>query len=181
MTGTPNNPTFTMTCTIGDRSFSGIGRSKKEAKLAASQLVLKEMFGKVFSEGSEADDGGQGSSPTPEPEVRDWLELEGKNPVSILNELYPGVTFSMVSAEGPSHAPVYRVRASLASLSYDGLGASKKEAKLHASKSLLAEIHRVGFDPITGGLKCPTQNTNNNTQVSDHFLLHLDFLLLMIR
>ena len=57
------------------------------------------------------------------------------------------------------------VISSLASLSYEGLGASKKEAKLHASKSLLAEIHRVGFDPITGGLKCPSQN-NNNTQVS---------------
>ena len=181
MTGTPNNPTFTMTCTIGENTFSGTGRSKKEAKLAASQLVLQEKFGKDFSGGSEADDGGQASSPTPEPEVRDWLELEGKNPVSILNELYPGVMFSLVSAEGPSHAPVYRVRASLASLSYEGLGASKKEAKLHASKSLLAEIHRVGFDPITGGLKSPTQNTNNNTQVSDHFLLHLDFLMLMTR
>ena len=89
--------------------------------------------------------------------------------VSILNELYPGVMFSLVSAEGPSHAPVYRMRASLASLSYEGWGASKKEAKLHASKSLLAEIHRVGFDPITGGLRCPSQNNNNN-QVSQHFL-----------
>ena len=78
MTGTPNNPTFTMTCTIGEKTFSGTGRSKKEAKLAASQLVLQEMFGKDFSGGSEADDGGQGSSLSPEPEVRDWLELEGK-------------------------------------------------------------------------------------------------------
>ena len=29
MTGTPNNPTFTMICTLLDQTFSGTGRSKK--------------------------------------------------------------------------------------------------------------------------------------------------------
>ena len=162
MTGTPNNPTFTITCSIGDKSFSGSGRSKKEAKLSASQLVLQEMFGKDFSGGCETGQKERSDPPAQQPEIRDWLELEGKNPVSILNELYPGVIFSLVSADGPSHAPVYRVRASLASLNYEGLGASKKEAKLHASKALLAEIHRVGFDPITGGLKSLGESNNNN-------------------
>ena len=47
MKGSPNNPTFSMVCTIEGQEFEGTGRSKKEAKLAASQLALSTLFGKV--------------------------------------------------------------------------------------------------------------------------------------
>ena len=47
MTGAPNNPTFLMVCCIEGQEFEGSGRSKKEAKLAASQLALSTLFGKV--------------------------------------------------------------------------------------------------------------------------------------
>ena len=47
MTGAPNNPTFSMVCCIEGQEFEGSGRSKKEAKLAASQLALFTLFGKV--------------------------------------------------------------------------------------------------------------------------------------
>ena len=166
MTGTPNNPTFEMTCSLMDQSFTGSGRSKKEAKLAASQFALEKLFGKDFTHQScgqgGAGVGGAGGDQQlarPPPEVEAWMELEGKNPVSILNELHPGVMFSLVSAEGPSHAPEFCVTASLAGagLVVEGRGGSKKEAKLHASKALLVHIHQVGFDPMTGSLK-----TNNN-------------------
>ena len=50
MTGAPHNPTFTMTCTIWDFTFSGTGHSKKEAKLAASHLALQEMRKNDFSQ-----------------------------------------------------------------------------------------------------------------------------------
>ena len=163
MSGTPNNPTFEMAVTIMDQSFTGSGRSKKEAKLAASQLALEKLFGKDFTKGNGGLDsptaiGGQNCNLTRSPpEIDAWMALEGKNPVSILNELYPGVIFSLISAEGPSHAPEFCVTASLASLTVEGRGNSKREAKLHASKALLTHIHQVGFDPMTGGLK-----TNNN-------------------
>ena len=49
MTGAPNNPTFSMVCCIEGQEFEGSGRSKKEAKLAASQLALSTLFGKVTS------------------------------------------------------------------------------------------------------------------------------------
>ena len=39
-TGPPNNPTFTMVCTVGNKSFWGEGRSKKKAKLSCSQKAL---------------------------------------------------------------------------------------------------------------------------------------------
>ena len=47
MTGAPNNPTFSIVCCIEGQEFEGSGRSKKEAKLAASQLALSTLFGKV--------------------------------------------------------------------------------------------------------------------------------------
>jgi len=168
MTGTPNNPTFAMTCTLLDQTFSGTGRSKKEAKLAASQVALKEMFGKDFSEGGEGEGSGNTSNPRTLSEIDSWLELEGKNPVSILNELYPGVIFQLVSAEGPSHAPQFCVRATLASLSYEGRGISKKEAKLHASKALLVHIHRVGFDPMTGNMRSSGEGQPDTLRAEGH-------------
>jgi len=168
MTGTPNNPTFSMTCILLDQTFSGTGRSKKEAKLAASQNALQEMFGKDFSEGGGREGSGNTSNPRTLSEIDSWLELEGKNPVSILNELYPGVIFQLVSAEGPSHAPQFCVRATLASLSYEGRGISKKEAKLHASKALLVHIHRVGFDPMTGNMKINGEGQPDTLRADGH-------------
>jgi len=168
MSGTPNNPTFEMAVTIMEQSFNGSGRSKKEAKLAASQLALEKLFGKEFTKGegdlADSEIRGQHFNITKSPpEIEAWMALEGKNPVSILNELYPGAIFSLVSAEGPSHAPEFCVTASLASLTLEGRGNSKREAKLHASKALLAHIHQVGFDPMTGGLRA----NNNDSDVKD--------------
>ena len=159
MSGSPNNPTFEIVCSILGQSFSGSGKSKKEAKLAASQLALEKLYGKEFSSGSSGtsrDSSGNGKNchaARSISEIDAWMELEGKNPVSILNELYPGVIFTLVSSDGPSHAPEFCVTATLENLTFQGQGNSKKEAKLHASKALLVHIHQVGFDPMTGGLK----------------------------
>ena len=64
-----------------------------------------------------------------------WLELEGKNPVSVgvkdvffiapvtfaqvLNELHPEATFSLVEATGPSHSPQFCIRATLGQLQFE--------------------------------------------------------------
>lgn len=50
------------------------------------------------------------------------MELEGKNPVSILNELYPGIQYQLISSSGPSHAPVFVMKASLNEMSFEGKG-----------------------------------------------------------
>ena len=173
MSGTPNNPTFEMAVTILEQSFNGSGRSKKEAKLAASQLALEKLFGKDFTKGEgdlvDSEIRGQHFNITKSPpEIEAWMALEGKNPVSILNELYPGAIFSLVSAEGPSHAPEFCVTASLASLTVEGRGNSKREAKLHASKALLAHIHQVGFDPMTGGLRANNNDNDVKVRIQAH-------------
>jgi len=169
MTGTPNNPTFTISCTLLDKTFVGTGKSKKEAKLSASQKVLEDMFGKDFTEGGGTGLSGENASgPKSLSEIDSWLELEGKNPVSILNELYPGVIFQLISAEGPSHAPQFCVRATLFSVSHDGRGTSKKEAKLNASKALLVHIHQVGFDPMTGNMKSNSGGQPDKEKAKEH-------------
>lgn len=100
------------------------------------------------------------SNPRANCDLDDWMELEGKNPVSILNELYPGIQyqvalkfqkwskdtiswllqFQLISTSGPSHAPCFIVKASLNETAFEGSGKSKKEAKLNASKALLVHL-----------------------------------------
>ena len=92
------------------------------------------------------------SNPRANCDLDDWMELEGKNPVSILNELYPGIQYQLISTTGPSHAPVFIIKASLNDMSFEGSGKSKKDAKLNASKALLVHLHKVGFDPMTGDM-----------------------------
>ena len=90
------------------------------------------------------------SNPRANCDLDDWMELEGKNPVSILNELYPGIQYQLISTTGPSHAPLFVIRASLNEMAFEGSGKSKKDAKLNASKALLVHLHKVAFDPMTG-------------------------------
>ena len=139
-------------CSIQGQDFSGTGRSKKEAKLAASQLALTDLFQKDFTANSAATTGNS-SNPRPLADVDSWLELEGKNPVSVLNELHPGTVFQLVEASGPSHSPQFCIRATLGDLGFEGRAISKREAKLAASKALLAHLHTVGFDPMTGAIQ----------------------------
>ena len=67
----------------------------------------------------------------------------------------------MVSTSGPSHAPLFVIRASLNDMSFEGSGKSKKDAKLNASKALLVHLHKVGFDPMTG-VMMSTQQDNRD-------------------
>jgi len=148
-TGPPNNPTFTMVCSIGNKSFRGEGKSKKEAKLSCSQAAIEMLYGYTTSETVSVP---ERSNPRANCDLDDWMELEGKNPVSILNELYPGIQYQLISTTGPSHAPVFIIKASLNDMSFEGSGKSKKDAKLNASKALLVHLHKVGFDPMTGDM-----------------------------
>ena len=78
------------------------------------------------------------SCPKPLASLDMWLELEGKNPVSVcfisvlticvsitlicfkvLNELHPEATFSLVEATGPSHSPQFCIRATLGQLQFE--------------------------------------------------------------
>ncbi|TRY70366.1 hypothetical protein TCAL_05452 [Tigriopus californicus] len=160
-TGPPNNPTFTMVCTINNRCFSGEGKSKKEAKLSCSQRAIEVLYGYKICETRSLP---ERSNPRANCDLDDWMELEGKNPVSILNELYPGIQYQLVASTGPSHAPQFVIKASLNEMSFEGSGKSKKDAKLNASKALLVHLHKVGFDPMTGDMMSTQLNNNDAAQ-----------------
>ena len=79
-----------MVCCIDDQTFQGEGKSKKEAKLACSQQAIEAIVGIKISENRTMP---EKSNPRANCDLDDWMELEGKNPVSILNELYPGIQY----------------------------------------------------------------------------------------
>ena len=54
-----------------------------------------------------------------------------------------------MSTSGPSHAPLFVIKASLNEMSFEGSGKSKKDAKLNASKALLVHLHKVLIDCAT--------------------------------
>jgi dsRNA-specific ribonuclease len=138
-----------MVCCIQDQIFSGEGKSKKEAKLSCSQSAIEAICGAKITETKHMP---EKSNPRASCDLDDWMEVEGKNPVSILNELYPGIQYQLCSTSGPSHAPQFVIKASLNDMSFEGSGKSKKDAKLNASKALLVHLHKVGFDPMTGDM-----------------------------
>ncbi|CAB4063790.1 ADARB [Lepeophtheirus salmonis] len=76
-TGPPNNPTFTMMCTIENKSYVGEGKSKKEAKLVSSQKAIEVLCGYKRSETRSVP---EKSNPRANCDLDDWMELEGKNP-----------------------------------------------------------------------------------------------------
>lgn len=75
--------------------------------------------------------------------VKPTAKLQQKSPVSVLNELHPGVEYELASSSGPSNAPVFAIRASLNGASFEGSGKSKKEAKQNAAKALLENLHLI--------------------------------------
>ena len=113
------------------------------------------------------------SNPRANCDLDDWMELEGKNPVSILNELYPGIQYQLISTTGPSHAPVFIIKASLNDMSFEGSGKSKKDAKLNASKALLVHLHKVGFDPMTGDMMSTQGRKQTELVITQVFYVEL--------
>ena len=85
------------------------------------------------------------SNPRANCDLDDWMELEGKNPVSILNELYPGIQYQLISTTGPSHAPVFIIKASLNDMSFEGSGKSKKHVNV-LNGCPLAHLRRDKFE-----------------------------------
>jgi len=183
--GLANNPTFQMTCTVEGKLFQGSGKSKKEAKFACSKEAILKMFGDILQD-SEATNGNDEdvdctqdsiiphkmSRPT---DLDNWLEMEGKNPVSILNEMYPEVQYDLMSSNGPSHSPDFVMRATLNSHVVTGMGKSKKDAKLNASKALLVKLHQVMFSPMncemisgSGDRSDDFQRKMQNSAISGH-------------
>ncbi|XP_071450913.1 double-stranded RNA-specific editase Adar isoform X2 [Hetaerina americana] len=60
-----------------------------------------------------------------------------KNAVCALNELRPGLTYTLVSQVGPVHAPLFTISVEVNGQSFRGTGRSKKRAKKSAAEAAL--------------------------------------------
>ncbi|XP_074545348.1 double-stranded RNA-specific editase B2-like [Halichoeres trimaculatus] len=60
-----------------------------------------------------------------------------KNALVQLNELRPGLRFQMVSKTGPLHAPVFSVGVEVNGFHFEGVGRTKKQAKMNAAELAL--------------------------------------------
>ncbi|XP_033099632.1 double-stranded RNA-specific editase 1-like [Anneissia japonica] len=90
------------------------------------------------------------ASPQPTPPE----QPSGKNPIMILNEMRPGLSYEFISESGESHAKNFVMSVSLDGKKFSGSGRNKKQAKARAAQSALAEIfdvqptHPPGLQPI---------------------------------
>lgn len=65
-----------------------------------------------------------------------WSEAP-KNALVQLNELRPGLQYRMVSQTGPVHAPVFSIAVEVNGLTFEGMGPTKKKAKMRAAELAL--------------------------------------------
>lgn len=65
-----------------------------------------------------------------------WAVTE-KNALVQLNELRPGLRYEITSKTGPLHAPVFSVGVEVNGFYFEGLGSSKKQAKMRAAELAL--------------------------------------------
>ncbi|KAJ8980742.1 hypothetical protein NQ317_011390 [Molorchus minor] len=65
------------------------------------------------------------------------INLNEKNPISILNELRLGLKYEVIEQTGPSHNPLFKVSVDVDGQTYYGTGNSKKAAKSEAATEAL--------------------------------------------
>ncbi|XP_052745655.1 double-stranded RNA-specific editase Adar [Bicyclus anynana] len=64
----------------------------------------------------------------------------GKSPVSALNELGLKVQYSITRQEGPAHCPNFNVTVTVANMTFEGVGHSKREARASAARACLTAL-----------------------------------------
>ncbi|RVE41383.1 hypothetical protein evm_013972 [Chilo suppressalis] len=70
----------------------------------------------------------------------DAVESGGKSPVSALNELGVRVNYTVLRQGGPAHCPSFTVAVTVADMTFEGWGHSKREARASAARACLAAL-----------------------------------------
>lgn len=72
------------------------------------------------------------------PKLKDVpVNINGKNPVALLNELRPGLSYQVLTKTGPVHAPLFTMSVEIDGQVYEGVGTNKKTAKAKAAENAL--------------------------------------------
>ncbi|KAJ8958245.1 hypothetical protein NQ318_017388 [Aromia moschata] len=122
--GPPHNPVFKVSVEVDGHTYYGTGNSKKAAKSAAAIEALKSDI--QFSNNDSP-------KQLPKRKKGNSININEKNPISILNEVRLGLKYEVIEQSGPSHNPVFKVSVEVDGHTYYGTGNSKKAAKSEAA------------------------------------------------
>ena len=73
---------------------------------------------------------------------------EPKNSLMRLNEIRPGLSYTVVSQEGPTHCPTFCVSVVVDGQTFEGKGSSKQKAKHNAAESVLKSFISQMRSPV---------------------------------
>jgi len=121
--------------------YEGEGASKKQAMHGAAAQAL-QVVGQCAGNGETKTVGSTSGPATPASKVLAGV-ASGKNPVMIVNEVYPEAEFSLVSETGESMAKTFVMALLVEGRTFRGSGRSKRLAKAHAAQMALSELHGV--------------------------------------
>lgn len=118
--------------------YEGEGTSKKQAMHGAAAQAL-QVVGQPTGNGETKT---VGSTPSPSSKVLAGV-ASGKNPVMIVNEVYPEAEYCLVSETGESMTKTFVMALLVEGRTFHGSGRSKRLAKAHAAQMALSELHGV--------------------------------------
>ncbi|CAH0382806.1 unnamed protein product [Bemisia tabaci] len=169
--GPSHNPIFTCTVKVNDQTFTGTGKSKKQAKHNAAQNALKGLniptyldqevmadqltngnstaprSAPLFSSFSSPNESGSGISPV----------SANRNALAVINEIRPGLAWK-VNFEQEQMINKFFASIIIDGEEFTGRGISKKAAKIAAASSFLAKINA---SPLNANRpKCDFQQLN---------------------
>lgn len=149
--GRAHQPQFVFRCTVGDTVCQGQGGSKKTAKHASAEAVLKAIRADIAtSEELLVPVEEPVTKVTPvQPQVSQ--ELDSTNPVGALQELVVGrgwrlPIYTLYAESGPAHKKEFVMCCAVESYKEFGSGTAKKHAKRNAALNMLNKIHDLPPD-----------------------------------
>lgn len=85
------------------------------------------------------------------------VNINEKNPVALLNELRPGLEYTLIERVGPVHAPLFTMSVKIDEQEFQGKGTTKKKAKAKAAENALRSFIQL---PNSSEVSCPIIKNN---------------------
>lgn len=80
------------------------------------------------------------------------MNINGKNPVALLNELRRGLNYQVIQKSGPVHAPLFTIAVEIDGQVYEGSGSNKKIAKAKAAENALRSFIQFPNSSLDSGV-----------------------------
>ncbi|KAG8185633.1 hypothetical protein JTE90_026092 [Oedothorax gibbosus] len=175
MSGPAHSPQFVVSVEVDGNKFMGQGNSKQTAKHAAATAALKSFvqFRNTpdimmaisnisgdydFTTDTKNEDFGdkfvfnnKNGSSLKKMEVsgkslKILSEADKKNPVMLLNEIHPGLTYNLQEENMLVPSQRFRMTVTVDGEDYEGTGPNKKQAKVSAARAVLSNLYQVSYN-----------------------------------